>query len=151
MLPVLRDVTSPLTAFEPFNRIDALFDRFFGGDGGVTRPSWSSWTTWAGLPVAMWEDDDHIYVEAELPGVAEKDVEVTVHNGMLYIRGERKPEEGRRYLYNGRVYGRFERVIALPESVDPNSVEAKLANGLLHVACGKNPDSKPRRITLQSS
>lgn len=149
MLPVLRDTTSPLAAFEPFGRIDSFFDRFFGTDGGATRPG--NWTAWSGLPVAMWEDEDRIYVEAELPGVTEKDVEVTVHNGMLSIRGERKPEADRRYLYNGRAYGRFERVIALPETVNPDAVEATLANGLLHVACAKSPESKPRRIELKTS
>lgn len=149
MLPVLRDTNSPLAAFEPFNRLDSFFDRVFGTDGGATRQA--NWSAWAGLPIAMWEDDDHIYVEAELPGVTDKDVEITVHNGMLYVRGERKPAADRRYLYNGRSYGRFERVIALPETVNPDAVEAKLANGLLHVACAKSPEAKPRRITLQST
>jgi HSP20 family protein len=146
MLPVLRNnpFVSPVAA-GPMNRLDTLFDRVFGGDGGFTAQSWS----W--LPVALWEDDDHIHVEAELPGVPEQDVDVTVHNGMLFIRGERKPEEGRRYLYNGRTYGRFERVIALPEAVDTDDVRATLTDGVLRLSLPKSPEAKPRKIALQTS
>src|SRR4051812_7761560 len=126
MLPVLRNhpALAPV-ATGPINRLDSLFDRVFGDDGGFLNQAWP-WT-----PVAMWEDDDHIYVEAELPGVSDKDVDVTVHNGRLFIRGERKPEEDRRYLYNGRSYGRFERVVTLPEAVNTDDVQATLTNGIL--------------------
>ena len=103
MLPVLRNnsALAPV-ATGPINRLDSFFDRVFGDDGGLTGRAWN------GTPVAMWEDDDHIVIEAELPGVADQDLDITVHNGMLFIRGERKPEQGRRYLYNGRWYGRFD-------------------------------------------
>ena len=59
---------------------------------------------------------------------------------MLFIRGERKPEEGRRYLYNGRSYGRFERVITLPEAVNADEVQATLNDGVLR----DRPAQKPR-------
>src|SRR4051812_33202776 len=125
MFPALRNNNTTLTPFvtSPINRMDTFFDRFFGDDGGLMRQAWSA------APVAMWEDDDHVHVEAELPGVSEQDVDITVHNGMLYIRGERKPQEGRRYLYDGRAYGRFERVITLPEAVNTDGVEAALKDG----------------------
>ena len=63
--------TSPLAPFVsgPINRMDSFFDRVFGEDGGFMSQAWS------GAPVAMWEDDDHIHVEAELPGVADQDVD----------------------------------------------------------------------------
>ena len=145
MLPVLRD-PSPLSTIEPFNRLESLLNQFFGTDGGATRPAW----TWTGIPVAMWEDDDRIYVEAELPGVTDKDVDLTVHNGMLFIRGERRPEEGRNYLYNGRAYGRFERVITLPEAVQTDDVQATLKDGILSLTLPKSPEAKPRKIALQA-
>jgi HSP20 family protein len=99
----------------------------------------------------MWENDDHVYIEAELPGLAENDVDVTVHNGTLYIRGERKPQEGRKYLYNSQWFGRFERVIALPEAVNTDDVQATLTNGLLCIALPKTPKAKPRKIALKTS
>ena len=144
MLPVLRNnATFAPVATGPMNRLDSLFDRiFFGDDGAFMGQAWS------GAPVAMWQDDDHIYIEAELPGATEKDVDVTVHNGLLFIRGERRPAEGRNYLYNGRLFGRFERVITLPEAVDTDAVQAKLTAGVLQVALPKSPEAKPKKIAV---
>jgi len=146
MFPALRNNVA-LTPFAtgPINRLDNLFDRVFGDDGGFLGQAWP------GMPVAMWEDEDHIYIEAELPGVSEQDVDITVHNGMLFIRGERKPEQGRRYLYNGRSYGRFERVIMLPEAVQTEDVQAMMKDGVLSFTLPKSPEAKPKKITLQSS
>jgi HSP20 family protein len=142
MLPVLRDNSSWSPFGAPLPRLDSFFDRFFGDDGGgLTR-------AWTAAPVALWEDDDHVYIEADLPGVAENDVEITVHNGMLFIRGERRPEEGRRYLFNGRTYGRFERVITLPAAVNADDVQARLTNGVLALALPKSPDARPKKIAL---
>jgi len=147
MLPVLRDnpMSAPVATGPVINRWNSPFDRFFGGDGGFMGQPWS------GVPVAMWEDDDHIWIEAELPGVADKDVDITVHNAMLFIRGERKPEEGRRYLYDGRPFGRFERVITLPEAVDTDEVLATLKDGVLHIDLPKSPEAKPKKIALKTS
>jgi HSP20 family protein len=145
MLPTLRNpATLSPWPISPVNRLDSFFDRIFGEDGFVNQ-------AWGGVPVAMWQDDDHLYVEAELPGVAEADVDVTVHNGMLFIRGERRPEEGRTYLYNGRSFGRFERVVTLPEAVDTDAVQAELTNGMLRVALPKRPEAKPKKIALKTS
>ena len=149
MLPMVRRNWFGSTIDEPVARlrgeVDTLFDRFFGGDGGSLTQAWG------GVPVAMWEDDDHIYIEAELPGVTEKDIDVTVHNGLLFIRGERRPVEGRTYLYNGRAYGRFERVISLPEAVDTEHVQARLADGLLLIELTKSPEAKPKKIAVRTS
>jgi HSP20 family protein len=133
----------------PANRLERLFDRFFFDDSFFNfgfAPRWG-----AGVPVSMWQDEDHVYIEAELPGLTDQDVEVTVHNGMLFIRGERKPEEARDHLYNGRTWGRFERVIRLPEAVDSDKVEAELTHGVLRVALPKSPEGKPKKITLKTS
>jgi len=147
MLPVLRN-TSPWSVAPsyPVNRLDTWFDQFFGDDGGSSSMS----RAWAGMPVALWDDEDHFYLEAELPGVMEGDVDITVHNGMLFIRGERRPEEGRRYLYNGRSFGRFERVITLPEAVSTDDVQATLKDGILSITLPKSPEAKPRKITLRT-
>ena len=145
MFPVLRNSSGLASvAAGPINRLDSLFDRVFGDDGAFLGQAWS------GMPVAMWQDDDHFYVEVELPGVSDQDVDITVHNGTLSIRGERKPQEGRRYLYNGRSYGRFERVITLPEAVNTDEVQATLKDGILSLTLPKSPEAKPRKITLQA-
>jgi HSP20 family protein len=145
MFPVLRNNSglAPVAA-GPINRLDSLFDRVFGDDGALLGQAWS------GMPLALWQDDDHFYVEVELPGVSDQDLDITVHNGMLSIRGERKPAEGRRYLYNGRSYGRFERVITLPEAVRSDDVQATLKDGILSLTLPKSPEAKPRKIALQA-
>jgi HSP20 family protein len=148
MLPVLRRSNWPGTPFDEqfcrlVNQADSMFEQFLGNDGAIQR------VAWAGLPMAMWEDEDHFIIEAELPGLAENEVEVTVHNGMLFIRGERRVEQGRKYLYNTRSHGRFERVVALPDTVDPDHVNATLRLGVLHVELTKSVQAKPRKIAVK--
>jgi len=131
----------------PINRLEGLFDGLF--DDGVF--SFGFRADESAVPISLWHDDDHIYVEADLPGMTDQDIEVTVHNGVLSIRGERKPEQGRRYVYNGRTWGRFDRAIALPDKVDAGAVQAELSQGVLRVTLPKSPETKPRKITLKSS
>jgi len=146
MLPMLRNdnlAMAPVVT-SPINRLGSFFDGFFGDDGGFASRAWS----WA--PVAMWEDDNQIHIEVELPGVSEQDIEVMVDNGKLFIRGERKAEEGRRYLVNNRSFGQFEQVITLPEAVDSEGVNATLTNGVLGIDLPKSPEARPRRIMLRT-
>ena len=145
MFPVLcRDpILAPFSG--PMSRLDTFFDRVFGEEGGWQGRACSS------APLTMWADDDHKYVEADQPGGGEKDVVVSMHNSKGHNCGERRVEEGRTYLYNGRSFGRFERVITLPEPVDADAVQAKLANGVLLITCPKSPEARPKRITLQTS
>ena len=145
MLPAIRNslAMTPWTA--PINRLEGLFDGLFGDSVFSFRPDG------AGVPISLWQDDDSIYVEADLPGMSDQDVDVTVHNGVLSIRGERKAEEGRQYLYNGRTWGRFEQAITLPEEVHSEGVQAELAEGVLRVTLPKSPETKPRKIALKTS
>ena len=129
------------------NRLDSLFDQFFGEDGESTRNGRPR----AGGPVSLWHDEENVYVEAELPGVEEKDVEATIHEGVLVIKANRQPVEGRTYLYNSRSFGHLERAIVLPELVDSDRVEATLSAGVLRLVMPKHPASRPRKITLKSS
>lgn len=146
MLPILRnDAMFAPASTGPFNRLDSFFGRVVGDDGGAASRAWS----WA--PVAMWQDDDHVFIEIDMPGMSDNDIELTVHNDRFYIRGERKPEEGRRYLYNGRSYGRFERTIVLPDGVQADEVKATLNDGVLHVQLPKRPEAKPKRIAIKST
>jgi HSP20 family protein len=142
MLPVLKNNTAwtPVLG-ETFNRLDSYFDRLLGEDMPF-RP------TWGAVPVSLWDDEDNIYVEAELPGMTDRDVEITVHNGMLCIRGERKPQEGRHWLYDGRTYGRFERMIRLPEEVSTDNVQATMKDGVVSITLPKSPEAKPKKIPL---
>lgn len=151
MLPVLRRngaASLPASAW-PTNRLSSLFDRFFSDDDFFaplfTQPAWPM-VHW---PQAVWEDEHNVYLEIDAPGMTEKDIELTVQEGQLRVRGERKCErqEGG---YDTRSYGRFEQRITLPAAVDAEKVSAKLANGVLSVILPKSEEAKPRRIAIKS-
>ena len=98
------------------------------------------------------EAGDKLVVRADLPGIAEKDLDISVHNGVLSISGARNAEERKEgesfYVYE-RQYGSFSRSFALPESADPEKVDARLESGVLTVEIGKKIEAKPRKIELK--
>lgn len=147
MQPVFRTFF-PLSPFNgpTLSRVDSWFDRVLGEDGNGVRP-----LSTGNFAVSVWGDENHLHVEAELPGVSEKDVEITVHDGVLTIRADRRPEEGLAYLYNNRAFGSFERAIVLPEAVDADKVEALMTNGVLRVDLPKHEAARPRKITLKTA
>jgi HSP20 family protein len=103
-------------------------------------------------PVSLWEDDGHLWLEVDLPGVAVEDLEITVHDDKLYLRGERKgPENERKYLFDQVRRGKFEHVLGLPEAVDGESVEAELSGGVLRVGLAKRPETQPKKIAVKAS
>jgi HSP20 family protein len=125
------------------NRLSSLLDHFFHNDfftpAGTPAPT-------TVLPLSVWEDEQKVYVELDAPGVSEKDFDITLHDGVLTIRTERKSTaEGR---FDTRTYGRFEQRITLPNTVDENAVAANLANGVLSLTIAKVPEAKPRKIEV---
>ena len=144
MLPANRDISALAFRTAPINRLDRLFDSLFDGPSFRDNPARPVG------PLALWRDEDHFYVEADLPGVSERDLELTVHHDVLTIRGERKAAEDRRYLYDGRTWGRFERAITLPEKVQADGVRAELGDGVLRVVLPVSPEAKPRTIALKA-
>ena len=91
-----------------------------------------------------------MFVELELPGVSKDDIDVTVHNGMVRVSGERKlPEGNRNYWVNDRVYGPFDRAINLPEDVDADSIDAELSDGVLRITLSKKPEAQPKKIAVK--
>jgi len=135
---------SPMESMQ--REFDSALGRLFTGrgdsDGGYLAP----------YGVDVREDADHIYVEAELPGFAKDDVNVTLENQTLTISAERKqqtrkPEKGD-WLLNERRYSRFLRSFTLPPTVDQQSVNAKLQDGVLNITINKREESKPRKIAI---
>jgi HSP20 family protein len=149
MLPVLHGGSS-LSPFSsvPLNRLESLFDRFFNDVG---EPSMRGNGAWSAMPVSIWNDENNLYIEAEVPGMTEKDVEVTVHGDVLSIRGVRSEPEGRKYSHHGRMFGRFERAIALPEAVDTDHIDATVVNGVLSLTLPKKADARPKKIAIKGA
>jgi HSP20 family protein len=146
MLRTLR-YSYPSSPFVGLNRLDSLFDRLVNGE--AEKPQGGS--PWRSLPISVWQDEKSVYLEAELPGVLEKDLSITVHEGVLTLKAEKQDQEGRNYLHNGRAFGNFEHAISLPEQVDSEKVEASLSSGVLTVVLPKAAQAVPRKISLKAS
>jgi len=143
MVPVLQSNGSLAhTSQAPVNRLSTLFDRIFNDDFFTPQAL-------NVLPLSMWEDEEKFYVEVDAPGMTEKDIDVSVDNGDLVIRGERNCEE-KGNGYDTRSYGRFEQRISLPAWAKADTVQAKLANGVLSLTFPKGEEAKPRRIALKA-
>ena len=95
------------------------------------------------------DTDDETVLSADLPGLSDDDIEVTVSAPYLVVRGQRKAKEGR-YLRRARFYGTFERKFWIGDSYDPDHVTAHMANGELTIRLEKAAKAKPRRIKLMT-
>jgi HSP20 family protein len=98
------------------------------------------------------EDATRLEITAELPGLARKDVEVLVKDGVLTLRGEKRreaePAEGRAHRVERR-WGAFARSFVLPETVDATAVEARFRDGVLTVVLPKRPESRPLSVEIR--
>jgi HSP20 family protein len=130
--------------------MERLFDEVVGrgihrvADEDRVRGSWSP-------AVNILEGEDGIKISADLPGIKAEDFAVTVEDGVLTIRGERRFEEaseGETYHRIERRYGVFERTFTLPNSVDPEKVEARFKDGEMMVSLPKREESKPRSVKV---
>lgn len=139
------------TIWEQFNQLqndmNRVFDRW--GRSGARflglAPSYP--------PVNVWEDQDQVYVQAELPGLELKDLELLVTAGnKLTLKGERKQPSEEKGVWHRqeRGFGRFERTFTLPYVVDPDKVEARFTDGVLQVKLAKHESAKPRKITVKA-
>jgi HSP20 family protein len=98
------------------------------------------------------ETTDSFVLKADLPGVAEADLDVSVHNSVLTVSGSRQAEErkeGESYALYERQFGSFSRSFSLPDMADGERIEANLANGVLTLTIGKKAEAKPRKIALK--
>jgi HSP20 family protein len=142
-----------ITKWEPFRELtsmrrqmDRLMESFFGREPGL--PAVERWAP--AIDVA--ETKDEILVKAELPGMEEKDISVTLSGDNLMIKGERKSEKEEKDKHFHRIersYGSFQRVIGLPVSVDQEKITAEYKKGVLEVHLPKKPDLKPKEIEIK--
>jgi HSP20 family protein len=104
-------------------------------------------------PVVVSEDDEYLYVRAELPGVDAGRLDLSVVDDQLVLRGERKTKEERgkvNYHRREREEGIFRRVIVLPSRVDTQKVEAKTKDGILTIKLAKAEAARPKPIEVQA-
>jgi HSP20 family protein len=104
--------------------------------------------------VDMVDHKEEIVLRADLPGLEEKNIEVTVQDGSLTIRGERKEETEEKkedYYYSERRYGLFARTLPLPAGVEADKVKATFRNGVLEVHLPKAKEAKGRKIEVKAA
>lgn len=104
------------------------------------------------FPVDVIDEDEIIRVVAELPGFNKGDIEITVENGYLVIRAERKEEEkevGRGYLKQERKYGELKRRVSLPAEIKLDGTKASYNNGILEVTLPKAEVTKKKKIDIE--
>ena len=133
-------LTEPFGLFD--RGIDRLFDEVLTGAGEGT----------ASCGIDVWEDENHLYVEADLPGLTRDHIDVTVEDGVLSIRAakdESDEHKGRNYHVAERCSRRFERHLRLPEHIDSGKVDASLKDGVLSVKLNRREQAKPRKIEVQ--
>lgn len=105
-------------------------------------------------PLNLWEDDDNLYVESELPGIELDDLDLFVNDdNQLTLQGERKVpggDGGTRHRQERR-FGAFSRIVELPVLVDSDQAAAEMTDGVLRITLPKKEESKPRRIRVKAS
>jgi HSP20 family protein len=128
--------------------IDRLFDDFTHGLGGQGNllPS-----------MDVTESDKEIEIAAELPGLERKDVDISIEDNVLTIRGEKKiereekDEKNKNYRLAERSYGVFYRVLELPNGIDPSKVQATMSNGVLKIKIPKPARSEAKKIEVKEA
>ncbi|MEM6330215.1 MAG: Hsp20/alpha crystallin family protein [Planctomycetota bacterium] len=121
--------------------VDNLVEHFFG------HPS--SWSAGWQAGASLWEADDRLHLDIDAPGVAREGVDVTYDKGVLTVKLDRPAPEGRKFHHNERGFGSVSRSVSLPETVDPDTIEADLTDGVLHISIAKTPEAQPRKIELR--
>ncbi|MEX0830280.1 MAG: Hsp20/alpha crystallin family protein [Nitrospirales bacterium] len=138
---------NPYTELE--HTVNGLFDQPFG-----IRPIWDDRNAevLAWQPqVNVYEDKDYLSIEAQLPGIDLNDVELSVKEHTLQLRGERKSETERTkdgYHFREAQYGKFSRSFSLPSTVNPDEAKATYDKGVLTITIPKQEKAKPRTIQI---
>ena len=139
-----------LIRWEPFKELssirrqmDRLLDTFFEREeapAGIWAPE-----------IDVSENSDEFVVKADIPGINEKDLSVTLSGDNLIIKGERKEEKeekGKHFHRVERRYGSFQRSIPLPVAVDSDKIKAEYSNGVLEIHLPKTAEAKPKEIKI---
>ncbi|HEX4404475.1 MAG TPA: HSP20 family small heat-shock protein [Polyangia bacterium] len=125
-------------------------DALLGGDAFQGLDAWNGPRGFAPTFEVRESKDAYVF-KADLPGIAEKELEIHMTGNILTVAGERKQEstqEGERYFAVERGYGRFSRSFSLPEGTDGEHVSAELKDGVLTLSVPKKPEVQAKRITI---
>jgi HSP20 family protein len=138
--------------YDPFRELRSLQDemtRLFAGVSPSNREEFLS-GNWA-PHMDIFENQDHLVLEADLPGMNRDDIDLSIENNVITLRGERKFDkktEGDNYHRVERSYGSFTRSFTLPQTVSAEGAQAEFKNGVLRVSLPKREETKARKIEV---
>ena len=141
-----------LTRWDPFREFTTLQDRMnrlFRDNYGEGQEALST-STFA-PPVDVYEDEHNVTLKIEVPGIDEKDIDVQIENNLLTVHGERKfekEEKEENFRRVERQYGSFTRSFTLPNTVNPEQVQAHYDKGILKIQLAKKAEAKPKQIKV---
>lgn len=161
-LPVKREAAGALLARDPFNAFREDIDRFFSDYDNWSWRRLFGRSPFSQTPIAaelsfyapaidIAEKKDAFEITAEVPGMEEKDIEVKLSNGGIFIKGEKKSdreEKDKNYYLSERSYGSFDRYFTLPAGVDAERISASFKNGILTVTLPKTPEAQKHEKTV---
>jgi HSP20 family protein len=157
LIPWTRNRSMPVprqTEQHPFltlqREMNRTFDDFFRGFD-LPMTTTNGWSVGGWPHVEISETDNEVKLVAELPGMEDKDIELTLNDGMLTLKGEKKAESNGA-VYSERWHGQFERTVRLGPDVDPDQVKAEFKAGVLTVTVGKRPEAQRqvKRIAINT-
>ncbi|WP_417387809.1 Hsp20/alpha crystallin family protein [Gimesia sp.] len=122
------------------NELDDAFSQMFGKSLSGLEGAYS--------PLSVWEEDSKYHIALDVPGMTKEELSLDIQDGHLILTGERKTVEEREFLHNERRYGKFKRVVQLPDWADPSSVNATLDSGVLTVVLDKKLEMQPKKIEI---
>jgi HSP20 family protein len=129
------------------DRVNRIFRESYSPDSPDEALTTSSFAP----PVDVYEDEHHITLKIEVPGIDEKDMDVSIENNTLTVRGKRsfeKEEKEENFQRVERMYGSFTRSFTLPNTIDPDQVSAIYDKGVLKVRLAKRAEAKPKQIKV---
>jgi len=131
------------------DRVNRIFRESFSPEGSDEALTTSNFAP----PVDVYEDEHNITLKIEVPGIDETDINVTIENNTLTVRGERrfeKDEKEENFHRVERMYGSFTRSFTLPNTVDPEQVSAHYEKGVLKIRLAKKAEAKPKLIKVNT-
>src|SRR6478672_6045234 len=129
------------------DRMNRIFRESFSPEGSDVALTTSNFAP----PVDVYEDEHNITLKVEVPGIDEKDINVSIENNTLTVRGERrfeKDEKEENFHRVERMYGSFTRSFTMPNTVDPEEVSAHYEKGVLKIRLAKKAEAKPKLIKV---
>ena len=141
--------------YDPVSEVNRMFEDMLGNLARRPRGQQGTEVTEWTPAIDVVTEDGNLVVRAELPGVKQEDVDITLHNNVLTVSGERKAEQEEErggYYVRERRYGSFSRSLTVPEGVDESKIHARYENGVLEVTVeGAAVVQEPKRIQIEGS